>query len=319
MDADRGPDAGEPWEAAAQELAPLLDTEPFELRFSLHGHAAVRVLAPRGPVAPRHAEAPDVGAPWSAKVGCGDAAGWLLAARPPADARRARAVLQHATDRHAALTLQRLAGQQAALTADLLEAVTHRLRTDVSTLQLVGEGALAQTFEAGEVEAVAREVQGVGEESQRRLSAVREVMAAHEPQARRRPEPMVESLQEALGASGGSIALVAGGVDDERAMVLVPGPGWQACTRLLAGALQRDARLGGAAAEVAITAHPGGWHIVAGASGAPAGPVPWTQQHLGSLVHAGQIVAAAGGSVAAARTDDDGLRIAWTVPAAPSS
>jgi hypothetical protein len=36
-------------------------------------------------------------------------------------------------------------------------------------------------------------------------------------------------------------------------------------------------------------------------------------------VHAGQIVAAAGGSVSAARTDDDGLRIAWTVPAAPSS
>jgi signal transduction histidine kinase len=319
MTAERGPEAGHPWAAAAQELSGLLDAEPFELRYSLDGDAAVRVLAPRGPVAPRHAEAPAVRAPWSVAARCGQAAGWLLAGAAPADPVRARAVLQQATDRHTALALQRLGRQQAALTADLLEAITHRLRTDVSTLQVVAEGALAQTFAAAEVDAVAQEVRAVGDESQRRMTAVREVMAAHEPDARRRPEALVRGLQDELEATGRSLPLVVDGADDERAMVLVPGPGWSACARLLAEALAGNARLGGAGAEVAISAHPGGWRIIAGAPGAGGAAVPWTQQHLGPLVHGGQIVSAAGGSVGATRVDADRLRVSWTVPAAPSS
>jgi hypothetical protein len=317
MTADGGPDAGDPWMSAAQQLSGLLDDEPFELRYSLDGGAAVRILAPRGPVAPRHAEAPDVRAPWSLEARCGEATGWLLAGGAPADPARARAVLQQATDRHTALVLQRLASQHSALTADLLEAITHRLRTDVSTLQLVGEGALAQTFEAAEVDAVAREVRAVAQESQRRMTAVRDVMAAHEPEARRRPEPLAQRLQDELAATGRSLAV--DGADGEEAMVLVPGPGWAACARLLAEALARDTRLGGAGAEVAIASHPDGWRIIAGAPGAVCAAVPWTQQLLGPLAHAGQIVSAAGGSVGAARVGDHGLRIIWTVPAAPSA
>jgi hypothetical protein len=102
-------------------------------------------------------------------------------------------------------------------------------------------------------------------------------------------------------------------------MVVVPGPGWSACARLLAEALAGDGRLGGSRAEVAISAHPGGWRIIAGVPGAMGEAVPWTQQLLGPLTHAGQIVSAAGGSVGATRVDGDGLRITWTVPAAPSA
>jgi signal transduction histidine kinase len=319
MTADRGRDAGDPWVAAVQELSGLLDGEPLELRYALDGGAAVRVLAPRGPVAPRHAEAPEVRAPWSVAARCGQAAGWLLAGRAPADPARALAVLQQATDRHTALVLQGVARQQAALTADLLEAITHRLRTDVSTLQLVAEGALAQTFPAAEVVAVAREVRAVGEESQRRMTAVRDVMAAYEPEARRRPEPVVQRLQDALDATGCSLAATVQGADGEQPMAMVPGPGWEACSRLLAEAVAGNRRFGGSAAEVAISAHPGGWRVIAGAPGAVGAAVPWTQQQLGPLVHAGQIVSAAGGSVSAARVDGDGLRIDWTVPAAPSA
>jgi hypothetical protein len=318
MHSDRRADgAGAPWEAAAEELAGLLGDQPFELRCSLHGAGgAVRVLAPRGPVAPRHAEGPDVQAPWSVAARGGEAAGWLLAGRAPADPARALAVLQQATDRHVALARQRLARQEAALTYDLLEAITHRLRTDVSTLQVVGEGALAQTFAAAEIEDVAREVRAVGEESQRRLTAVRDVMAAHDPRARRRSEPLVAVLRDALEAEGAAIAIA---TDAEVAMANVPGPGWAGCARLLAEAIAGDPRLGGAQAELGIAAHPEGWLVIAGAPGAVGAEVPWTQQHLGRLVHGGQIISAAGGSVAARRTDGDGLRVSWAVPAAPSA
>jgi hypothetical protein len=317
MTADPAPDADAPWASAAQELAGLLGAGPFELRYALDGGAAVRVLAAGGPVAPRHAEAPDVRAPWSATTRCGQAAGWLLAGSAPADPARARTLLRQATDRHTALILQRLERQHAALTTDLLEAITHRLRTDVSTLQVVGEGALAQTFAADEVDDVAREVRAVGEESQRRMTAVREVMAAHDPQARRRPEPVAQRLQEAFEATGQALAL--SGPDGEEPTVVVPGPGWGACARLLAEAVAGDARLGGPLAEVAIAAHPGGWRIIAGARGAVGEPVPWTHQLLGPLAHAGQIVSAGRGSVGAERVGGDRLRICWTVPAGPSA
>jgi hypothetical protein len=240
MHSDRRADgAGAPWEAAAEELAGVLGDQPFELRCSLHGAGgAVRVLAPRGPVAPRHAEGPDVQAPWSVAARCGEAAGWLLAGRAPADPARALAVLQQATDRHVGLARERLARQEAALTYDLLE------------------------------------------------------------------------------AEGAAIAIA---TDAEVAMANVPGPGWAGCARLLAEAIAGDPRLGGAQAELGIAAHPEGWLVIAGAPGAVGAEVPWTQQHLGRLVHGGQIISAAGGSVAARRTDGDGLRVSWAVPAAPSA
>jgi hypothetical protein len=47
--------------------------------------------------------------------------------------------------------------------------------------------------------------------------------------------------------------------------------------------------------------------------------VPWTERSVGELVHAGEIAAAAGGTATAARDAAGGLRIALTVPAAPSA
>src|SRR5262245_20178395 len=109
------------WTHAARTLAPHFGDAQFELRFSLAGQAAVRALAPAGPVAGRHAEAPDPSAPWSARAACGEAVGWLLAERAPTDESAARDVLQRAVDRHSSLLLQRIAAQTGALAADLLE------------------------------------------------------------------------------------------------------------------------------------------------------------------------------------------------------
>jgi signal transduction histidine kinase len=310
----------DPWDAAAAELAALTGGAPFELRSAAaEGAAAVRVRAPRGPVAARHAERPDVAAPWSAVARCGEAAAWLLAARAPDEPDRARAVLRRATDRAAALRLQALARQQAALTADLLEHLTHRLRTDVSSLQGVAEGALAHVFAAEEAGAVAAEVQAIGAEAQRRLSDVREVMAACEPGASRRPEPILERLRDELDAVGREAVAVtgpAGAAPGEQPLADVPGPGWAACARLLAEAVAGDPRLGAGRAEVAIAAHPGGWLVIAGDPAALGDPVPWTLQHLGRLAHAGQLVSIAGGHVEATRGAGGALRVAWIVPAA---
>jgi hypothetical protein len=324
MTDDRAPGAApphgspaDPWATAGDALAPLFDAgAPFELRFALRdGEAAVRALAPRDPVAARHAEPADVAAAWSDAHRCGAATGLLLAGAPPRDPVAARAVLAAATERHAALRLQHLAAQASALAHDLLETLTHRLRTDVSTLQAVGEGALAGAFEAGEAEDVAREVRGVGEESQRLLTATRDVMSVLEPEAPRRPEPLLEGLRDAFGATGAPIATD----DGEHAMALIGGPGWAACARVLAEALRHDPRLGGGRAGVAIAAHRYGWRVIAGAPGDDAGPAPWTQQQLGPLAHAGRLVAAAGGTVAARRIDQDRLRVLWSIPAAPSA
>ena len=156
----------------AQSLAALFDGARFELRFSLDGRAAVRVLG--GPVAARHAEPPDPAAPWSARATCGDAVGWLLAERAPAG--EAHAVLQRAVDRHSSLLLQRIAAHRGAIAADLLESVTHRLRTDISALQVIADGALTAPFEDDERSQVRAEVGEVGAEAQRRLSAFREAM-----------------------------------------------------------------------------------------------------------------------------------------------
>ena len=285
------------WTDAARTLAPHFDGARFELRFSLSGEAAVRALAPAGPVAERHAEPPDPAAPWSARAACGEAVGWLLAERAPAGEEAARDVLQRAVDRHSSLLLQRIAAQRAAMAADLLESVTHRLRTDIGALVIIAEGALA--VGGDERPRVRAEVGDLGAEAQRRLSAVREVMTSLQPGAAREPEDLLGTLErEGITA----VEPVAG----ERPAVLIPGAGWSACARLLAAH---------ATTPVVVRAHPDGWRVTAGSEDGEA--VEWTERALGELAHAGAIAVSAGGS-ASAREHGGRLTVELTLPAAPS-
>jgi signal transduction histidine kinase len=301
----------------AAPLGALFAAAPFELRWSLAGTAAVRVLAPHGPVAARHAEPDDPAAPWSASARCGSAVGWLLAGEPPvAGVAAGRAAIQAAVDRHTALVLQRLTAERAALGSELLEALTHRLRTDVTTLQAVAEGTLAGLFSAAEREEVAREVKEVGREAQRRLSAAREAMTALQPATATDPVPIAEALRSEL--EGLSAAVAVREPEGERPRAALPGAGWAACARMLADALANDARLGGPDAVVTIVDDPGGWAIVAGPAAAEGRPIAWTERMLGPLAGAGHVAAAGGGSAAAAELDGDALVVRLTVPAAPS-
>lgn len=270
----------------AQDLAALFDGARFELRFSLDGQAAVRVLG--GPVAARHAEPPDPVAPWSARAACGKAVGWLLAERAPADEPRAQDTLQRAVDRRSSLLLQQIAAQRGAIAAELLESITHRLRTDISALQVIAEGALTAQFEDDERLQIGAEVGEVGAEAQRRLSAFREAMSS--PVG---AEPLVEQLE------GVGVPVT---VDvDERPVAF----GSSACARLLAS----DERLAGA--PVTVRAHPDGWAVTVGEGDGE--PVPWTQRALGELAYAGMI------AVAASATERDGrLRVELALPALPS-
>jgi hypothetical protein len=276
---------------AAAELEPLFGAT-FELRFALRpGGAAVRVHG--GPVAPRHAEARDPAAPWAVRAECGACAGWLLAAGEPTDAARARAVLQRAVERHAALRLQALAEAAAALTAELLERLTHRLRTDVSTLQTVAVGAATGAFSAAELAALPGELASTGAEAQRRLSAAREVMAALAPHHPAEPEPLLEVLAGELDAAGVDAALPE--ARGEEAMALVAGPGWGACARLLADACQGP--------EVSLAPHPDGWAVTVAAR---------------EIAHVALILVAAGGAARLHETAQGGPRAELVVPAAPS-
>jgi signal transduction histidine kinase len=297
------------WNDAARTLAPHFETARFELRFSLTGEAAVRALAPAGPVARRHAEPPDPPAPWSARAACGEAVGWLLAERAPAGEEVVRDVLQRAVDRHSSLLLQRIAAQSGAMAADLLETVTHRLRTDIGALVVIAEAVLAAPLEEDERTRVRAEVGEVGAEAQRRLSAAREVMTSLQPGAAREPEDLVGTLEREFEGAGVEVGIesVAGG---ERPVVLVPGAGWAACARLLAA----DRRLAG---PIAVRAHPDGWRVSAGGEGAAGSPVEWTERTLGELAHAGAIAVSAGGS-ASAREHEGRLAVELTLPAAPS-
>lgn len=295
------------WTDAARTLAPLFGDARFELRFSLGGQAAVRALAPAGPVAARHAEPPDPPAPWSARATCGEAVAWLLAERAPDGEAAARDALVGAVERHSSLLLQRIAAQRGAMAADLLESVTHRLRTDIGALVVIAEGALAVPFEEDEWPQLRAEVGEVGAEAQRRLSAAREVMTSLHPGAAREPEDLVGTL--ALELVGAGVEVAVESVAGERPFALVPGAGWAACARLLAA----DARL--AAGPVAVREHPDGWRVTAG--GEDGEPVEWTERRLGELAHAGAIAVAAGGSASAAEREGR-LRVELTVPAAPS-
>ncbi len=295
---------------AAAALAPLFGGAALELRYALDGGAAVRAFG--GPVAPRHAEAVPPPAPWVAQARCGNAAGWLLGGAPPSDPERAGAFLERVVERHSAVRLQRLAAQRAALEADLLERLTHDLRTDVSTLQTVAEGAAAGVFDAAELGELPAEIAAVGAAAQRRLSAAREVMTALAA-APAAPEPLLETLRAELEAAGAEIRVA--DVDGELPQVLVPGAGWSACARLLAEALGSDDRFAGATVEVAP--HPDGWTVCAGRAGAGQ-PQPWTGRVIGALAGAGHTAAAGGGSAHAERLADGGLRVVLTVPAAVS-
>ena len=177
-----------------------LATSGFELRFDLAGRAAVRVAG--GPVAPRHVEPVPPPAPWVIEARCGDAAGWLLAHAAPADPEAARTRLERAVEREAAARLQAAARQLAPLAADLLERLTHRLRTDVTTLQAVADGAVKGLFEPADLELLPGELERSGREAQRRLSAAREVMGVLTPGARSEPEPVEATLRTELAAAG---------------------------------------------------------------------------------------------------------------------
>ena len=275
-------------------------TTGFELRFDLAGRAAVRVSG--GPVARRHVEPVPPAAPWVIEARCGQAAGWLLAGAAPEDPEAARELLTRAVQREAALRAQELRRAVPVLTTDLLERLTHRLRTDVTTLQAVAEGAIAGLFEPEDLEQLPDELQRTGREALERLTAAREVMRANDPAARREPEPIVETLRAELEAAG-SEATVTGPLD-ERALALVPGPGWAACARLLAG----DARL----KMFAVGPDPAGWSVTAGAAGEP---VEWTERTVGELVYVGHILAAAGGSAVVMHP----FGVKLTLPAAPPS
>jgi signal transduction histidine kinase len=269
----------------------------MELRFDLHGRCAVRVSG--GPVAPRHAEAVPPPAAWRAEARCGAAVGWLLGDAPPADEAGARAELEREVARRTALALQRRAAAWRALGADLLERLTHRLRTDVMTLQAAAEAAALLE------DADRAELARAGREAQRRLTAARLVMRTLDPGAPVVAEPVIDVLRGELEAVGREDVPIA--VPDERALALVPGAGWAAVARLLAA----DPRL----EAFAVEPDAAGWRI---ACGAPGAPVAWSDGELGALADAGRIVVAAGGEAAAER-GPGGLRVTLAVPAAPST
>ena len=144
----------------------------WELRYDLHGRCAVRVAG--GEVMARHVEAVP-SAPWMIEARCGTARGWLLATAVPDDPEREAVRLEAEVTRRTALARERQALALAALDADLIERLTHRLRTDVMTLGAVAEGALEGVF-ADEAEEVMAELRRTSQEAQRRLTVAREVM-----------------------------------------------------------------------------------------------------------------------------------------------
>jgi signal transduction histidine kinase len=279
---------------------PPTGTSGFELRFDLAGRAAVRVSG--GPVAPRHVEPVPPQAPWVAEARCGEAAGWLLANVAPEDPEAARASLARTVEREAALRAQALRAELARLTADLLERLTHRLRTDVTTLQAVAEGALAGLFEPEDLEQLPGELQRTGRGALERLTAAREVMRALAPEARREPEPIAATLRAELEAAGREATVRE--PSGEQPRTLVPGPGWAACARALAA----DPRL----ELFDVGPDRAGWSVVAGAAGEP---VEWTERTVGTLVNVGHLLAVAGGSASVMHP----FGVKLVLPAAPPS
>lgn len=257
------------------------DLDGFELRYDQFGRCAVRVGGER--VLARHVEPLPLRAPWAAEARCGAAAGWLLATAPPADPERARAALAREVERRTALATQRRVEQLAAFEAELLERLTHRLRTDVVTLEALVDGALGGAFAPDEHGDIQTQVRATVAETQRRLTAAREVMGVLDPATRRAPEPIVRTLSVELEGAGREVTVTVEAEEDP--WTLIPGPGWAACARRIAAVEDL--------AAITISAAPGGWRIGA----------------VGDLSPAAHLVVAAGGAV------EDGL----VIPAAPPS
>jgi hypothetical protein len=256
----------------------------MELRFDLAGRAAVRVSG--GPVARRHVEPAPPEAPWVAEARCGEAAGWLLATMAPPDPEAAREQLARTVEREAALRGEALRRAVSALTADLLERLTHRLRTDVTTLQAVAEGAIAGLFEPEDLEQLPGELKRTGRGALERLGDAREIMRAFAPAPAHEPEPIVATLRAELESAGRDAPVHQ--PPDEEPRALVSGPGWAACARALAG----DPRL----EMFDVGPDSAGWRVTAGAAGTP---VEWTERTVGGLFNVGPILALAGGSAVA--------------------
>lgn len=256
----------------------------FELRYDRFGRCAVRVSGdPAHPVLVRHVEPLPLAAPWVAEAGCGTATGWLLGSEPPEDPERARVALAREVERRTALALEQRLKQLAAFDAELLERLSHRLRTDVMTLDAVVEGALSGAFATDEHGDILGQVKATTAEAQRRLSAAREVMGVLDPRARQAPEPLVRTLSVELEGVGRDVTVTVEA--EEEPWTLIPGPGWAACARRLAEVEEL--------AAITVAPDPDGWRIHANCD----------------LSAAAHLVVAAGGSA------NGGL----VLPAAPAS
>ncbi len=255
--------------------------DPFELRYDVFGRCAVRVAG--GGVLARHVEPLPLAAGWCAQASCGAAVGWLLATDAPEDPEGARAALEREVERRTALVVQHRIGQLAAFDAELLEQLTHRLRTDVMTLEAVTEGVLNGVFAPGEHAEIQPQVAATTAEARRRLSAAREVMTVLDPESRRTPEKIVKTLLAELEGAGREVTVTVEA--DEEPWTLIPGAGWAACARRLAA----EDGLG----AFTVSPDPGGWRVTA----------------TGDLSAAAHLVVAAGGSA-------DGTLV---LPAAPAS
>src|SRR5690349_1325476 len=204
--------------------------EGFELRYDRFGRCAVRVGG-AAQVLARHVEPLPLEAPWVAEAHFAGATGWLLASAPPSDREGAQRALEREVERRTALALARVLEQRTQLDATLLERLTHRLRTDVMTLDAVVEGALAGAFMPDEHGEVLAQVRAATREAQLRITAAREVMGVLDPMARRVPEPLVRALSVELEGAGREVTVTVEA--DEDPWTLIPGPGWAACARRL--------------------------------------------------------------------------------------
>ncbi|MDA0180620.1 hypothetical protein OJ997_09985 [Solirubrobacter phytolaccae] len=244
------------------------DWDAFELRYDIHGRCAVRIGG-GARVLTRHVEPLPLTAPWCVEARCAGAIGWLLADRAPENPERERARLQREVERRTARVLAQRLEQLTALDAELLERLTHRLRTDVTTLQAVADGALLGAFGAAEEAEITAQVTATAAEAQRRLTAAREVMGVLAPVKPRAPEAIAATLRAELEGAGREATVT---VDaEEEPFTLVPGPGWAACARRLAADEQLTA--------FTITPDEHGWRVHAD----------------GSLTSAAHLVVAAGG------------------------
>ena len=288
-----------------EELAEHFGATAFELRYDAFGRCAVRVAG--GGVLKRHVEPAPPTAPWTAEARCGASVGWLLAAAAPADPAPVISRLQTLVARRTAFVRERQALALAALDADLIERLTHRLRTDVMTLSAVAEGALEGVF-ADDAAAVVTEIRRTSAEAQRRITDARAVMTTLAAGADGRPDPIATTLRAELeGAGRTDVAVTVAG--EEEPWARIGGAGWATCARLLAAEPHWE--------RIAVEPDEGGWRVTATGAGERGRPIAWSHRELGALTPAGHIAVAAGGHASAERNAAGSMRITLIVPAAP--